>query len=136
MTREEASAHANIQFHHKLPKELRDMVRLTTRMQREADRQLYGDGDIKAAVPDPKPNKGGARPGQRRKRWTPDMDSILIRDYPHNPRADVAAAIGVTELAARLRARRLGIQRSPQTIMAEARTAATRHGAPSFLGRD
>ena len=120
MTREETSAYGNIR-HQALPKELQQLIRLTTRLKQEVSNELLG---ISRKVTPKASSCSGRRTAKQQGRWTPQMDEHLARDFPCKPRWEVAKSLGVTELAVRLRARRLGLQRRPETIMAEARARA------------
>lgn len=46
-------------------------------------------------------------------RWSPAMDAVLRRDYPSQPAAAVAAALGCTASAVYLRAKALGLAKEP-----------------------
>lgn len=121
MSRNEMSALANIRFR-SYPKVIQDLARISTKIKQEAERALRGETESKAVRTNVR--KGGRRSRDSHTHWTPDMDTILEREWPRRFRWEVAAQLGVTESAAFNRAKRLNIQRLPETRLAEARARA------------
>lgn len=125
MTLGEVSTLTNIKQHIETPKPLRDLRRLLAKARREVDRQILGD----FTQDDSAKNVRCCRRRSKGKRWTPQMDEILVDTYATNSRELVAAKIGVTVSSVRQRARRLKLQRLPETMIAEARARAAARGA-------
>jgi hypothetical protein len=122
MSRNEMSALANIRFR-SYPKAIQDLARMSSKIKQEAERALRGHIEPKA-MPANYRKGGSGRSRDSHTKWTPEMDAILEREWPRKFRWDVAAQIGVTESAAFNRAKRLNVQRLPETRLAEARARA------------
>lgn len=120
----ELSALVNIKNHVQLPPELRALKRLTNQARKEVARQIFGGANQQHTASRTNTKRRRLRVRAATTRWTPEMDDILRRDYPIKLRTEVATSLGVSESALRQRARRLGIQRLPETVLAEARAKA------------
>jgi len=95
------------------PESVQQVIRLQAQLQREIR------GVIKS-----RPKVARSRRGESRGHWTQEMNDILCRDYPTANLDDLARHLGVTMYAIRGRAVKLGVTRSLDATVAEARQRA------------
>jgi len=103
-----ARAFAN---HMSKPAEVQKAISLTKRIEREVDDQIRGKEEE-----GPKRRERFNHKGMHR--WTEEEFDILARDYPTRPTAEVARKLGMEENAVRIMARRRGIRRLPEAMIA------------------
>lgn len=110
------------------PRPLQKVIKLNAKLGREIQQRLDRSPSV-------------ATPGKRRRltqarRWTEDMDAILLRDYPTQPVEQLTETLSVSLSSLRQRARRLQVQRSPETIIAQARAASIAQGCRGYAHAD
>lgn len=105
-----ALAHFNV-----APSPLRKVHRIRKQLQREIRRQSAGE----IATQNAARRAGGGRKGRNVVNWTPAMLRALEKGYPTKPFKQLAAEIGVTEIAVKSMASKLGIRRELGTILAD-----------------
>jgi hypothetical protein len=102
------------------PPSLRKVIRLNRQLERELWRQINNC----SAPPATKTTVRRSRRGVSMRRWTPQMVDMLRRHYPTQPIPELAAAIGVSISQVRQAARRFGVRRMPEAMVAHATAAA------------
>jgi hypothetical protein len=115
MTREEATAYGMARLG-SLPPEMKKAARLISRIKSEATSQLLGRVEQRN---DPVKQSRRRRQRDANHRWTPEMIEILTRNFVSKPVSKIAAKLGVTEFAARAKAKKLGLRREAAAILAE-----------------
>lgn len=108
------------------PDSLKKVIRLTAKLERAIASKRTGDG------PAAKPSTPGMPRHKRTRRWSDEMDAVLIRDYPVRPVSELMEVLGVTKDSIRNRAGRLGVHRLPETMIAEARAIAAKEKFKAF----
>lgn len=117
-SRDEISARAFANYH-AYPPELRAAIKVNSALQRDIQRRMAGVVKQQTA----------SRPGRERRaqrHWSSEMDALLRRHYATGCLETLRAELGVTLQSMRLRARRLGLRRSPEATIAFAREKAKR----------
>lgn len=102
-----------------VPSPLQQSIKLTRQLQREVRTRTEGETSRSSQARREKPKGSGGF------RWTAEQKDILRRDYARRPTKEVAARLGMSVRQIRVQARRLGVKRDPDIMIAEAKQKAT-----------